>query len=847
MSDCYSLKLLRFKGAENQSIEFPSDGVILLDGRSGIGKTTLLDAISFALYDNYKNSCYPRSDRNSKKKQESTSVELTFPVSRNQTTSGLSIYRQRRPNLLRVVGNNVSLMDDSAQHFIDQTFGSIRDWQAGGYLRQYDFCAFLSMSSSEKLEFLKGLSLPDSFEQLLEKSTNKLQDSQRQLQEIQHHVRVYQEMYLRMYEQYLNQISGIQTWTQAQYNSKLQQFGVSETFILCTENLIKLDGLGKKYFREQAQSKRKELEDEQIKLAQLIELEKQKISLTESLFQLESELSGVSIDQDQITNSEKKIQSLVEQLSLVKNSERKTQLLLAKSEIQKRLTKLDETYQSTSKYTLVELERIKEILDGPSVTEMKSDLNLVEESQKYIKLEEEYISVYNSTQKLEDELTKVKKELETIPEHSVALEIEELDKKIWSVQLIKKKLVCPNCESSVFLKQDKLEICTDHDNPVEESLSQLQDKKSFLQIQQSKFIKREGLEKSLNALQKELGELPKVSKPEAKPGLIKLDHQTLELKRLDLLSRIKTRENTPDIDYVQEKAKIDAENSRRQMKNDVGSINAELDNLDDANCQTDPTDGISAKLETDLKSERLKLDDFRKQLLRVQTIQAQIAQIQRQLDSIPNEPPDDSKVNLIKKELDEHEKESVMFDREIFLQTKLSELQGLYNHHEELSKQEKYMIEKVGRFQKIRSTLITAEYVILDTVLDQINSIISEILSTLFIDPITVSLRSLRQLKTNDRIKPEINIEVVYKGSEFANLNELSGGEKSRVSLALVIAFSQLGKSPFLLLDESLSSLDVITKELAITAIRTCLNSKLTIAVNHDTTEGVYDSVIKLQ
>ena len=77
-------------------------------------------------------------------------------------------------------------------------------------------------------------------------------------------------------------------------------------------------------------------------------------------------------------------------------------------------------------------------------------------------------------------------------------------------------------------------------------------------------------------------------------------------------------------------------------------------------------------------------------------------------------------------------------------------------------------------------------------------------------------------------------------------MSELSGGERSRVSLALLIAFSKYGRSPVLLLDESLSSLDVVTKECAISVIKQCLNDKIIITVNHDTTEGVYDSVINI-
>ena len=152
----------------------------------------------------------------------------------------------------------------------------------------------------------------------------------------------------------------------------------------------------------------------------------------------------------------------------------------------------------------------------------------------------------------------------------------------------------------------------------------------------------------------------------------------------------------------------------------------------------------------------------------------------------------------------------------------------------------------MSNLQKIRSTLITAEYVILDATLTELNIIIGQILNALFQEPITVTLRSLRQVKKDERIKPEINLEITYKGSEFGSLSELSGGEKAKVSLSLMIAFSRCSRAPFVLLDESLSSLDVVTKEAAVEVLKQYLGAKLALVVNHDTTEDIYSSVIKL-
>lgn len=133
----YKLRWFRFRKIKNLEVNFPPSGIVLLDGRSGIGKTSILEAISFVLYDDAGNTCYPRQERASKRKHDPTWVELTFPT-------GLIIFRQRRPNLLRVksLNSSIDLTDDSAQSYIDRTLGSVNSWLAGGYLQQLKMCSF---------------------------------------------------------------------------------------------------------------------------------------------------------------------------------------------------------------------------------------------------------------------------------------------------------------------------------------------------------------------------------------------------------------------------------------------------------------------------------------------------------------------------------------------------------------------------------------------------------------------------------------------------------------------------------------------------------------------------------
>jgi len=301
----------------------------------------------------------------------------------------------------------------------------------------------------------------------------------------------------------------------------------------------------------------------------------------------------------------------------------------------------------------------------------------------------------------------------------------------------------------------------------------------------------------------------------------------------------------PDVDVEKERKKIAYSQDREKLKREIAAIKKELegDNLKET---------LDNQKEYILEMERKKKEKTA-ELARLQESQnlflrlsAQHTQIKKQIEGIVIEEVDRSRLEQLEKDLQEVTQELQELRKGIAAQLQLLQMIEMFNKYESALSKEKKITERISSLQKVRSTLITAEYIILDTILSNLNVIIADVLGILFKEPITVTLRSLRQLKTNDRIKPEINIEIYYKGAEFTSLNELSGGEKSRVSLALVIAFARIGKNPFLLLDESLSSLDVTTKEMAITAIKRYLSNKLVIAVNHDTTEGVYDSVLRL-
>ncbi len=178
---------------------------------------------------------------------------------------------------------------------------------------------------------------------------------------------------------------------------------------------------------------------------------------------------------------------------------------------------------------------------------------------------------------------------------------------------------------------------------------------------------------------------------------------------------------------------------------------------------------------------------------------------------------------------------------------KYQEIKSEYNSIKLLETRLKKSYGKISSLSKLKQIATETEYEQLESVVASINSTLSEILTSIFEEPITVSLKLFKELKTAKRIKPIVNLQIDYKGVSYDNVNNLSGGEGDRISLALLVAINKLSGSPFILLDECISSLNQSVRTQCIETIRSYLNyDSICIVINHEDVEGIYDKVVKI-
>lgn len=151
-------------------------------------------------------------------------------------------------------------------------------------------------------------------------------------------------------------------------------------------------------------------------------------------------------------------------------------------------------------------------------------------------------------------------------------------------------------------------------------------------------------------------------------------------------------------------------------------------------------------------------------------------------------------------------------------------------------------IESIA-LRTLKSKILEAENLAITNIIETINIGAQEYLDTFFVDyPIRVELLPFKE--TSKVLKPQINIKITYKEMDF-NINMLSGGELSRVILSFTLALNDMFKAPILMLDECTASLDQEMTELVIEGIRRN-NKKLILIIAHQAVEGCYDLVIPL-
>lgn len=158
------------------------------------------------------------------------------------------------------------------------------------------------------------------------------------------------------------------------------------------------------------------------------------------------------------------------------------------------------------------------------------------------------------------------------------------------------------------------------------------------------------------------------------------------------------------------------------------------------------------------------------------------------------------------------------------------------------------LTKRAETISKLKEKAKQVENTVLYNTVVSLNLEMKRFLDVLFADDqISVEFKTTKQLKTKNTTSMTCSMNIFYKNNQLDDYKTLSGGEVSRISLALMLAMNSLRGSNLILLDESLSTINESLKMNVIDLLKTVVkDDKICALILHSSVQGVYDHVISL-
>jgi len=281
---------------------------------------------------------------------------------------------------------------------------------------------------------------------------------------------------------------------------------------------------------------------------------------------------------------------------------------------------------------------------------------------------------------------------------------------------------------------------------------------------------------------------------------------------------------------------IEIRNTRKEIEKSI--LYQDLTNkIDHKYTENDLIIVSDKSLAIDMIEKRKKLESNKSNEMRVKLLHDKKNRISYDLKNLFLDETLEYRIQKLKDKIEEEEK-----------QKKINE--KVLSYIEEKNKKNKdeekiiQINENINNLNELKIIAINTEYKYLQNIIDIINENIKEMTSDLFDDHINIKINLFKILKSQ-KYKPQINLTINYRGSDYDNINQLSGGESARISLIITMALNKFNKFPFLLLDESMASFDDNLRESSLRTLKKHI-SKGILCINHSETEGNYDNIIRI-
>lgn len=822
----FTLRLENFRCYENKIFTFPDEGLTLISGPSGIGKSTIMNAIFFALFDGgrgFKPQMFGK---------ESCKVELEF---RN-----LKITRQRRPNRLVLVDDkNKEYLDDEAQNKINELFGfdSEKPYEyflSTCYLKQNGEKSFFLMKPTDKLEFLEKLAFRNiNLTHLKNKCKQEIKSRNEKLISITSQLDLLSEQ-------------KITPPVKVPFPIKTQD---KENALPKLEKNQKIYSKRIETLEKELSVLQKELTELKVAFTKLDNLQKQETKLKEQTKSLQFEINTTSYEGDE------KLALLETDLNFL-ISHRQLLIMKEKYETDK------ERFEACCQEELESIKKEIENIDENLWKEYKQDeiLSLITDYQQLLKDSDELARLCTLLDKCyvnEEKLSENKKVLE-----KARKKLEECKNNLSKLNMQKNLYECPACSATLRFENNELfenkgETKLDIENIDLEitktnkeifELSKTINRLEYSIPEETARLQRyKETEKNMNKIKSSYeGEIP--NKDDLEANIENL--QNYRRTQLELEKKMQTLENK-----LENKTFSSSLNSLKDhlasQKEKIKELEKKVKGQEIKNIQEEE---LRSNIETQRKNKE-KIEDYNR---RLKTLNREYALIFSELESIKK---------VVKNKQISITEEEIKTKESLLLETKeknkktleqISKLQIYEKYKEEKKKYDDFQTKitdlenkevewrkKYSASSILLEKIKMAESIAISNIVESINAHAREYLDLFFPnDPITVQLSTIKQTKTGSE-KPCINVQIQYKEME-ANEDMLSGGELSRVVLAFTLALTEIFNTPLVLLDECTASLDQETTSVVMEGLKTHFSGKPVILIAHQVVTGEFDNRIEL-
>lgn len=783
------IHMKNFRCYEDKIIDFGNDGVTLISGPSGKGKSTIFMAIYFALFGNGnklqsygKNSCY---------------VKLEF--------EDMTIVRTKRPN--RLVVNDIH-EDAAAQSIINEKFDS---FDTSGYISQNALNSFICMKPADRLIHLENIAFKDVKLDTLKGKTKSY--------------------ITKCNEKLIGVTSNLNMTKQI-----LEQMVKPEDIpfpIKCKKSQIHLAIKNENTRRQNCEIMIKKLIKKNTKLRE--EINNKKIYENNILHTREN----LSMVKDKISLYRKDIEKIEYNGDDMLNEKKE---VLKKYLLYKEYFLIKEKYESDTEYVKkLEVDELNEIAN--KIETIKKSLweeYTLDEIEETI---DDLTTSYSDSirlQKLNNKLIKY----EVYDVESIKNTVDKLtDKREMLIHNMKSSIhTCPNCSVKLRVSNTKISIEEDTNDNRENIDEILEDydkqiKKYNEQLQVAK--ERSEIELQIKEINEKYEELPTIDE-------IKGDIEYLQSYKSENISKGKKLyelENEPKLSSTYYKLKKDLVKLEEKLGSfdDICSESIDEESVRSYISSQELLKNTITNIEKEISKlvvEEEKYNSSIQTLLDKYSDSDDISMLEN--DIITN----DENIKIHREKLETH---NTNIDRIKIWESNKEELDK-YNEWVEkvsgLTNEESILRKEYAAALSLKETIIEAESIAMKNIVESINTHARQYLDAFFTDnPICVSLQTFKEKKGDS--KPQINLSIDYKGMD-ADLSMLSGGELSRVVLAFTLALSEMFNTPLIMLDECTSSLDEELSGVVFDYIKDNFNGKIALIIAHQVVTGSFDRVINL-